>query len=154
MSLPEDQRQRALKREWAAARIVVIGGLIAAVGVAGYFIWRARQEQLAAQPVVHATVVARPKLDPKTLARLELAVCSAELLRAKDLGIVPSYGALASPRLARANVPTRFICEAQTHLTKYFIAADVLCNQLGDPRCVSVFRIATKDGTLIYARPE
>ena len=61
MSLPEDDKKMgALKREWAAARIVVIGGFIVAIAVAGYFVYRARQQQIAQQPVVHATVV-RPE---------------------------------------------------------------------------------------------
>ncbi|HTW34941.1 MAG TPA: hypothetical protein VMD53_10020 [Rhizomicrobium sp.] len=156
MSLPEDDKKMgALKREWAAARIVVIGGLIVAVAVAGYFVYRARQQQLAAeQPVVHATVV-RPKLDTKVLARVELAVCTAELLRAKDVGAIPSYGELASAQLLRAgDAPRRFICEAKTHLTNYFISADVLCDKLADPRCVSIYRVANKEKQLIYSRPE
>jgi len=45
MSLPEDGKAvGALKREWAAARIVVIGGFVVAIAVAGYFVYRARQE--------------------------------------------------------------------------------------------------------------
>jgi hypothetical protein len=155
MSLPQDDNKMgALKREWAAARIVVIGGFIVAIAVAGYFLYRARQEQLAQQPVVHTTVVS-PKVDRKTLVRVELAVCTAELLRAKDLGVVPNYGELATGGLVRApDAPRRFICEAKTHLTNYFISADILCDRLADPRCVSIYRVATKDKQLIYARPE
>lgn len=156
MSLPEDDKKMgALKREWAAARIVVIGGFIVAVAVAGYFVYRARQQQIVAQqPVVHATVV-NPKVDPKLVARVELAVCTAELTRAKDVGAVPPYGELASGQLVRvADVPRRFICEAKTHLTAYYIAADVLCDKLSDPRCVSVYRVANREKQLIYSRPE
>ncbi len=155
MSLPEDDKKMgALKREWAAARIVVIGGFIVAIAVAGYFIYRARQQQIAQQPVVHATVVS-PKVDPKVVARIELAVCTAELMRAKDVGAIPFYGELATGQLVRAgNAPRRFICEAKTHLTNYFIAADVLCDKLSDPRCVSVYRVATREKQLIYSRPE
>jgi hypothetical protein len=149
MSLSED-KHNALKREWAAARIVVIGGFIIALAVVGYFAYRARQEQIAATPVVH--VVKRP--DAKTLAKIELAVCSVELMRAKDLGMVPQYGDLASPRLIAGSVPRRFICIAKTHLTQYYIAADLVCDKLTDPRCVSVYRVALRDGTLIYSRPE
>lgn len=155
MSLPEDDKKMgALKREWAAARIVVIGGFIVAIAVAGYFVYRARQQQIAQQPVVHATVVG-PKVDRKVLVRIELAVCTAELMRAKDVGAIPAYGELATGQLVRAgDAPRRFICEAKTHLTNYFIAADVLCDKLSDPRCVSVFRVATREKQLIYSRPE
>jgi len=88
------------------------------------------------------------------LARAELAVCTVELMRAKDLGVIPSYGQLASGQLVRApDAPHRFICEAQTHLTNYFISADVLCGKIADPRCVSVYRVATKEKQLVYSRP-
>jgi hypothetical protein len=155
MSLPEDDKKMgALKREWAAARLVVIGGFIVAIAVAGYFVYRAKQQEIAQQPVVHTTVV-KPKVDPKVLARVELAVCTAELMHAKDLGAIPSYGELATGQLVRAgDAPRRFICEARTHYTNYFIAADVLCDKLADPRCVSVFRVATREKQLIYERPE
>jgi hypothetical protein len=103
---------------------------------------------------VHATVVA-PKVDPKVLVRVELAVCTAELMHAKDVGAIPAYGELATGQLVRAgDAPRRFICEAKTHLTNYFIAADVLCDKLSDPRCVSVYRVANREKQLIYARPE
>jgi hypothetical protein len=155
MSLPDDDKKHsALKREWAAARIVVIGGFIVAIAVAGYFLWKARQDRLAQQPVVHATVVRPPKVDAKTLLQLELALCTVELVHAKDLGMVPAYGELASSQLWHGTVPNRFICEAKTHLTNYFISADLLCNKITDARCLSVYRIALKDGTLIYSRPQ
>jgi|SRR5579862_8628579 len=146
----DEAKLRALKREWAAARAVVIGGLILAVAVAGYFAYRQHEEMRAELP----QAVVPNKIDPKLLARAELAVCSAELKQAKTINIVPAYGQLASPNLIRSAVPKRFICEAATHLTKYFIAADLLCNNLTDGRCVSVYRVALTDGTLVYSRPQ
>jgi hypothetical protein len=156
MSLPEnDQKQRALKREWAAARVVVIGGIVVAIGVAGYFVWRAQQERLAQAPVVHATTVP-PKVDQKLVRRLELTLCTMGLVNAQGLGMVPQYATLATPRALRGTTPGRFICEAKTDLTHYFISADLKCSQLAqltDARCVSVYRVALKDGRLIYSRP-
>jgi len=70
------------------------------------------------------------------------------------LGMVPNYGVLASGQLYHGTVPNRFICEAKTNLTHYFISADLVCNKISDPRCVSVYRVALKDGTLIYSRPQ
>ena len=70
--------------------------------------------------------------------------------------MVPQYATLATPRALRGTTPGRFICEAKTDLTHYFISADLKCSQLAqlsDARCVSVYRVALKDGTLIYSRP-
>lgn len=150
MTSPNDNHdQRSLTREWAAARIVVIGGFVVAVLVAGFFAYRAHEEHAAA---IQAALP--KKVDAKALAQAELAVCTAELIAAEGIGIVPNYAGLASPRLARGDAPHRYICEAKTHLTTYFIAADLLCNALRDPRCVSVFRVASIDGRLLYARRE
>lgn len=154
MSLPtDDPKHRALKREWAAARVVVLGGLLVAVGVVGYFAYRQGQAMRAENQAVTQTQAAK-KVDPKLLARVELAVCSAELQRAQDIGIIPTYGRLATQRLIKGTEPRRFICEAMTHLAHYYIAADLMCNKLGDARCVSIYRIAVKDGELVYQRPE
>ncbi len=159
MSLPEGNprqdgpKQSGLKREWAAARVVIIGGFIIAIAVAGYFAYRQEQAMRAQQAGIPQAVTPH-KIDAKLLARAELAICSAELAQAKATTAVPDYAQLATPRLARGNAPRRFICEATTNLTRYFISADVLCNKLTDARCVSVFKIALKDGTLVYRRPE
>lgn len=152
MSSPgEDPKHRALAREWAAARIVVIGGLILACAVGGYFAWRSISAQNAQQQAAQPAPAPR-KIDAKTLRKVEIAVCSIEIKRAEDIGIVPIYAGLGSPNLVRSNVPHRFICEAKTHLTHYFIAADLLCDKLSDPRCVSVYRVMLPNGTLLYSR--
>lgn len=150
MSTPEHSNtRRALAREWAAARIVVIGGLIVAAAIAGYFAYREyRAQEQAAAPTVVAPV------DAKTLARVQLEICSAELIRSKGLGIVPQYADLTTPRLVRTDVARRFVCIAKTSVAKYFIAADLRCNKLADARCVSVFRIVLADGRMVYARPD
>lgn len=151
MSTPENSNtRRALAREWAAARIVVIGGLIVAAAIAGYFAYGEYQaEKQAAAP----TVVTPKPIDAKAMARVELEICSAELIRSKDIGIVPRYADLATPRLARTDVARRFVCVAKTNVAKYFIGADLRCNKLADARCVSVFRIVLGDGRLLYVRP-
>jgi predicted negative regulator of RcsB-dependent stress response len=155
MSSPEDEsKQHALAREWAAARIVVIGGLLVAVAVAGYFAYRDRQATLAQQQAAAPIAVTPRKVDIKAVEQAELAVCTAELDHAIRIGIIPNYGALATSRLARTAVNRRFVCVAGTHLTKYFIAADLRCNNLRDPQCISVYRIASKDGQLLYSRPQ
>lgn len=149
MSTPEPSNtRRALAREWAAARIVVIGGLIVAAAIAGYFAYREYQaEKQATAPTVVTPV------DAKTMARVQLEICSAELIRSKEIGIVPQYADLATPRLVRTDVQRRFVCIAKTGIAHYFIAADLRCNKLADVRCVSIFRIVLADGRKIYERP-
>lgn len=152
MSLPDDNSNKsALSREWAAARIVVIGGLVVAIAVAGYFAYRARTPAvLPLQTVVPAAA----KPDAKLLARVELAVCTTVVKRAMDIGIIPTYGRLDTPQLVKTDVAHRFVCVGATHAAKYYVAADLRCNNLVDPQCVSVYRVALRDGTLLYSRPQ
>lgn len=155
MSLPENNStQRALRREWVAARLIVIGGLILGIAVVGYFAYQQWQAANNALKGVATQTAPRRKINAKALAEAELEVCSAELIRAKALGIVPQYGVLVSPHLIRGNIANRYVCEAGTSLTHYYIAADLLCNKLADARCVSIYRIAVKGGMLVYARPQ
>lgn len=155
MSMPEhDSTQRALRREWAAARMIVIGGLILGFAVVAYLAYEQWQASNNALKSIATQTAPKRKIDAKALAEAELEVCSAELIRAKALGIVPQYGVLASAHLIRGNIANRYVCEAGTHLTRYYIAADLLCNKLAEARCVSVYRIAVKGGMLVYARPQ
>src|SRR5277367_5937903 len=102
MSLPEENpKQHALRREWAAARVVIIGGFIVAIAVAGYFAYRQEQATRALTQANAPQAGLAHKVDPKLLARAELAICSAELVQAQGIGIVPTYGQLATPTLVR-----------------------------------------------------
>ena len=148
----ENPKQQALVREWTVARNFVIGGLVLAIAGVGYFAWRAHEA--AEEQRLTTTAPIPKKIDAKALQRLEAAVCTAELIQAKNLGVVPSYGVLASPRLVRGDVPMRFICEAKTSVTSYLIAADLRCKSSLAGNCVSVYRVATKEGELVYARPD
>jgi hypothetical protein len=153
MSSPGDHsKQHALSREWAATRAIVIGGLVVAVAVGGYFAYRAHEASVAEQQALAPPLP--KKIDAKTVAHAELVVCSAELAHAKDLGILPQYARLDTPKLARTAVAGRYVCVAATHLTKYFIAADLHCNSLMDAQCMSVYRIALQNGSLLYSRPQ
>ena len=146
----DNTKVHALSREWTIARNFVIGAIVIAIGVGGYFAYRAHEASVAGKQ----SVPIPKKIDAKALERVETAVCSAELARAKTLGIVPTYGVLASPHLVRGDVPMRFICEAKTSVTAYLIAADLRCTHSLAGSCVSIYRIATKDGELLYARPD
>lgn len=147
-SADNDGKQRALAREWLAARIVVIGGLVLAVAVAGYF---AYQQHEAAVQVQQAAIP--KKIDFKALRRIETAVCTAEVVRAIDIGVVPAYAQLATWQLAKTP-QGHYLCEAKTRVTTYLIAADLLCNDLKKADCVSIYRILLKDGRFVYARPQ
>jgi hypothetical protein len=149
MTSPDsEQDHRGLTREWAAARVVLGIGFALALAVCGYFIYQAYEARHAAE------LASQPQqIDRKKLARAELAVCSAELIRARALGAVPEYGELASANLLHSG-GMHFICAAQTHLTRYYISAELRCNNLGDAKCVSIDRVVLKDGTLVYARPQ
>ena len=82
----------------------------------------------------------------------EAAVCTQTLNSAKNFGIVPQYGELASPRLAATDLPGRYICVAQTKVAKYLMAVDLQCRNLNSPRCVSLYNVSQADGTVLYQR--
>lgn len=137
---------RALGREWLAARIVVVGGFLLAL-LAG--IWFGVVYPDFIRPHEIRTIL---KNRVEALLGAEARICTTGLNTAKNFGIVPQYGALASRRLARTTVQGRYLCLATTKSTKYVLAVDLVCRNLKDPRCVSLYNVSQTDGTVLYQR--
>jgi hypothetical protein len=138
--------ERALALEWLAVRIVVGGGFAIAILAAIYFgvIFprfiqpRAERAQLAARI--------------ENILRAEVQICSMALDTAKNFGIVPQYGQLASSKLARTSVQGRYVCLAATNAARYVLAVDLLCHNLESSRCTSLYNVSQSDGTILYQR--
>ncbi|HEX4160470.1 MAG TPA: hypothetical protein VHY79_18535 [Rhizomicrobium sp.] len=138
--------QQALAREWLAVRIIVIGGFLVALAAGLWFgmiypnyILPREQREFVVNRVKH-------------LLDEEAQVCTLTLNAAKNFGIVPQYGQLATSRLALTNVKGRFVCMAQTKVAKYLMAVDLQCRNLDSPRCISLYNVSQADGTVLYQR--
>jgi hypothetical protein len=145
-SLDTADTQRALAREWLAVRIIVIGGFLVALAAGLWF-----------GVIYPKYILPREQRDfiASRINRLlneEAQVCTLALGSAKNFGIVPQYGQLATSRLALTNVKGRFVCMAQTKVTKYLLAVDLQCRDLKTPRCVSLYNVSQTDGTVLYQR--
>jgi hypothetical protein len=148
-----EDMKRASSREWAAARIVVIGGLIVAIAIAGWFGWQHYQE------VKHAQLMASPeyqqqqadKLQRKNQVRLAgMVLCAMELANAQKMGLVPAYGRLAKPMPYITKRKGEYVCFATTQVLAYEITAELICRELTDAKCTKVVRVNLGDGTSIY----
>jgi hypothetical protein len=138
---------RALTREWLVARVTLIGGFIVAGAAAIYFGYVvpkiiAPREQVAA---------ALAQAQAFTTAKTEL--CTLALGAAKGYGIVPQYGRLASGILGATDVQGRYVCLAMTSAARYLMSADLLCSNLKNPRCVSLYNVVSQgDGAVLFQR--
>jgi hypothetical protein len=145
-TLDTTETQRALAREWLAVRIIVIGGFLVALAAGLWFgliypkyvLPRERQAFFASRV--------------KHLLNEEATVCTITLNSAKNFGIVPQYGQLATPKLALTNVQGRYACIAQTKVARYVLYVDLQCRDLKSPRCVSLYNVSQADGTVLYQR--
>jgi len=140
------QTDRALAREWLAMRIVVIGGFIVAIIAA---IWFGIIVPRVIAPREYRAALTH---QIRNLLTEEAQVCTTALANAKNFGIVPQYGQLATAQLAATNVQGRYGCLATTHTTKYVLIVDLLCRNLKDARCVSLYNVSQSDGTKLYQR--
>jgi hypothetical protein len=138
--------QRALAREWLAVRIIVIGGFLVALA-AGLWFGVIYPDYIVPREQ-HNLLVNRAK----HILGEEAAVCTLTLNNAKNFGIVPQYGQLATLRLSATDVQGRYICVAQTKVAKYLMAVDLQCRDLRSPRCVSLYNVSQADGTVLYQR--
>jgi hypothetical protein len=137
--------ERALSREWLAARIVVIGGLVLAAALVAFFGW------------IKPTYLTAPQLtaeqqEARATALAIRDMCTTGIAAAKAFGILPSYGHLASPNAGRTDVQGRYVCVAGTQVAKYLVAVELLCRDLKDRRCVSLYSVTQDDGTVLYQR--
>ena len=137
---------RALKHEWLAVRIIVIGGFAVAL-IAAIVIGVVIPQYVA--PRVQRAILAKQVV---SLLTTEAQICTVALGSAKNFGIVPQYGQLASARLEQTNVQGRYACLAATHSTKYVLIVDLVCRNFKDPRCASLYNVSQTDGTVLYQR--
>lgn len=145
-SIDTTETERALRREWLAARIIVIGGFIVAIAAG---VWFGIIVPRVIQPrEMRAELTNRVQ----RLLSAEAQVCTMALGTAKNFGIVPQYGQLGSSKLALTNVQGRYLCLAVTKATKYLLAVDLFCRDLKNPRCVSLYNVTQADGSVLYQR--
>jgi hypothetical protein len=137
--------QRALSREWLAARIVVIGGLVVAAAVAAYFGWIKPAYLTPPQPTPE-------QQEARANAQAVLDMCTTGVAAAKAFGILPPYGRLVSLNVGRTDVQGRYVCQAATQVAKYLVAVELYCRNLKDRRCVSLYSVTQDDGTVLYQR--
>jgi hypothetical protein len=137
---------RALAREWLAVRIIVIGGFAIAL-IAAIVIGIIIPQYIA--PRVQRALLAKQVV---SILSAEAQICTAALGSAKNFGIVPQYGQLASARLEQTTVQGRYACLAATHSTKYVLIVDLVCRNFKDPRCASLYNVSQTDGAVLYQR--
>ena len=135
----------AVAREWLIARIVVIGGLIIAAIAVIWFGW------LQPTLIIHR-LVERKEEQKQALVTAVSAMCDMGLTAAKNFGIVPAYGQMATNSVYTTNVRGRYICIAATHAARYLVAVDLLCKDFKNKRCISLYSVTQTDGTVLYQR--
>lgn len=148
------QAMRAISREWMAARIVVIGGFIIAIGLGAYFAMIVRTNIVARRHAALADVQQSQAIEnsQEETAKAGLELCTTALNHAKDFGIVPPFGQLASAEPKPTDVKGRYVCIAVTQVSKYTLAADALCRDLAKPACVMLHSVTQDDGTVLYKK--
>jgi hypothetical protein len=151
-----DDMKRGTARDWFWARVVLIGGFAIAIVVAGYFGWQSRQASIVEQQqAAPASVATNPKaareaaLEAK--AKGAMMFCAIDLLNAKNMGIVPPYGQLASDLPQKTDKQGRYACTAATDVSKYKLEADLVCRPISNPACVKLHSVTSDDGTVLYS---
>ena len=139
------ESQSALSREWLVARVVLIGGFVVAVAAIVYFGW-VQPTNLRREALAKAQQQARQNVEDAT------QLCLSGLKSAQSFGIVPPYGRLFGHSVYRTSVQGRYVCVAATHATKYLVAVELLCRNVKDRNCVSLFSVTQADGKTLYQR--
>lgn len=165
MQIEHEPNMPALRREWLAARILaVIGGvlLLLVAGAIGLSFWPdsapVAETPAAAAPPTDATAPSGPAtVIPSETAeqarRAEgIALCTAAVQAAQNLGIVPGYATRSSDDTIATGVQGRYICTAKTDSAKYAVSFDLACTQLGDANCIKLYSVSQDGGGVLYQR--
>ena len=145
---------KAISREWAAARVVLIIGFVAALGAGGYFAWQAREMVVNHRQHQLADMQAVQNLENKETAANQAGVdlCKTALSSAKSFGIIAQFAQLTAYTPKESDVKGRYVCGAATGASKYAIVADAFCANLKNAQCVVLFSVTEGDGTVLYQR--
>ncbi len=82
----------------------------------------------------------------------DIALCSTVLTVTQGFGLVPKFTQLASAVVKDENGHGRYSCFARTGAARYQITFDLMCTNLADAKCISLYMVA-QDGTgPIYQR--
>lgn len=144
----------ALKREWLAARVVLIVGFIFAVGFGIYtaYLWRmgivnARQQAAAEVETQQAVGNAQT-----ANAQAGAMLCRQALTNAQNFGIVPGFTKLTNNQPQATGVTGRYTCAAATDSSQFVLTADLFCKDLNNPRCVPLYSVTQNGGAVLYQR--
>lgn len=145
---------KAISREWAAARVVLIIGFVLALGAGGYFAWEAREMVVSHRQAQLADIKAAQALVNQDQANDQAGVdlCKTALANAKNFGIIAQFAQLTAYTPKESSVKGRYLCGAATGASKYAILADALCRNLKNSQCVNVYSVTEGDGTVLYQR--
>ena len=153
-----DDGMQMTRREWFAARVVLIGGFLIAIAIAGYFTWQqhvqdqqaAAAQQAQAQADARAAAGPTPQQMAQMRARVNLMVCLRIVVNAATAGIVPNYTKLASTAPTPTKVQGRYSCMGATDVAKYKVTGDLICTDLRKATCVKLYSVISDDGTVLY----
>jgi hypothetical protein len=154
MSMNEQNpNTRRLQFEWYAALATIVGGFVIAIAVAAYLTYGGKAAvPTATAPQSQGSQADAQKARVAALIKLGTELCGLELANAQTFGVVPHFGKLLNPMPRTTDIRGRYVCVAGTQVTKYVLAGDLVCRNLRDSRCISLFSVTQDDGTVLYQR--
>lgn len=133
---------RGLWWEWLAARVVFVLGF--GIPLAAYLLLT------YSRPSAPAEEEAAPVAQQDTQ---DQQFCAQALASAQSFGIVPGF-AKATGTPQKTDVTGRYVCTAATDASKYTVAVNFICKNVGDPHCYQLYAVTQDDGTVLYQRQD
>lgn len=156
--VPADETgMAALNREWLAARLVFVAGFLLAIAFVVWWTYSYR-------PVIGGTgygadVEASQDQMDQALSSGETSkegfmLCRLAIGNAGNFGVVPTSTKYASGP-AKTDVRGRYVCTAADNTgVAYALTVDLMCSNLTNPNCASLFTVAKTDGAVLFHRQD
>lgn len=142
-----EQDLRTLRVEWVVARLVLAVGLVASIAV---FVWLGVHKGGFGGATTTVTQGGESVREAGGQSQAQ-QFCSSTVSVAQSYGIVPN-GATSSGGPQKTDVTGRYVCLAQNGAARYTISVDLLCRDLSDQRCFSLFTVSQDDGSVLFQR--
>ena len=137
-----EQDLRTLSVEWVVARVVFALGILASIAV---FVWLGLHRTA---PTITQSGESAQDASAQGPAQ---QFCSSAVGVAQSYGIVPNAATPSGPP-QKTDVTGRYVCLAQNGAARFTISVDLLCKELGDQRCFSLFTVTQDDGSVLFQR--
>lgn len=147
-----DPNMPALRREWLAARIMAVLGVLLLVAVGAGLAMPFFADNDTPVAAVPESPSASAADDAEARRQEGIVLCDTALTAAQSFGLLPAFATRDGDEPKEGTARGHYICGAKTDAATYTIAFGMACTEMGNDKCIVLNTITMNGGTILYQR--